>query len=263
MVGGTYGNNTCNQNLSFRASKWTAAGGLETLAKSPDSPLRANRANSVNYDGSVIVGWDDHATGPRRGAYWINGVETVIPPLNPVTFFNGEALDVTADGSMISGISGGINRDAWRLPTATGQIEFVSANPQFTTSSAAYTLSDDGGVITGWSTTSNIRTPKIWTPELGFTNFSLFLNAQGTYTEGLDIANALATSADGTIMAGFGASQFGTIGWILESPKVVLCHKPPNNPHMLTHTIDVTFPGGLANHLNHGDTLGMCQHGGM
>jgi len=262
VVGGTYGNNTCNQNLSFRASKWTAAGGLETLAKSPDS-IRANRANSVNYDGSVIVGWDDHSTGLRRGAYWINGVETVIPPLNPVTYFNGEALDVTADGSMISGISGGINRDAWRLPTATGEIEFVSANPAFTTSSAAYTLSNDGGVITGWSTTSNIRTPKIWTPGLGWTNFSLFLNAQGTYTEGMDIANALTTSADGTIIAGWGASQFGTVGWILESPKVVLCHRPPDNPHTPTHTIDVTFPVGLANHLNHGDTLGMCQHGGM
>lgn len=262
VVGGTYGNSTCAQS-GFRATKWTAAGGIETLEKSADSPTRANRANTVNYDGSVIGGWDDHATGPRRGAYWINGVEHVIT-LEPTTYFTGEALDVTSDGSIIGGTSGGPNHDAWRLDTSTGQIAYLSGNPPEGLTSAVYTLSAGGGVITGWSQTTPpapaVRTPMIWTPELGWTNLNLFLNAQGTYTEGVGIGNATATSADGRVLAGAAASQFGTVGWILETPKAVVCHQVR---HFTWKSIDVSFPDELGAHLIHGDTLGLCQHGGM
>jgi len=33
-----------------------------------------------------------------------------------------------------------------------------------------------------------------------------------------------------------------------------------NNP--ATHNLDVSFPEGLGDHLAHGDTVGLCQHGG-
>ena len=38
----------------------------------------ATRANAVNDDGSVIVGWQDSRTGLRAAAKWVNGVEELI-----------------------------------------------------------------------------------------------------------------------------------------------------------------------------------------
>jgi hypothetical protein len=96
---------------------------------------------------------------------------------------------------------------------------------------------------------------------VGF-DFNTFLNAQGTYTEGIALGNATAGSADGRTIAGFAASLFGNVGWIMNTPKSVLCHRPPDHPGQKTKTIDVTFPDSLGDHLAHGDTFGMCQHGG-
>ena len=56
----------------------------------------ATRANAVNADGSVIVGWQDQPTGERTAAKWVNGVEELI--LTPSGGFNGEAQAVSADG---------------------------------------------------------------------------------------------------------------------------------------------------------------------
>ena len=38
----------------------------------------AARANAVNADGSVIVGWQDQPSGERTAAKWVNGVEELI-----------------------------------------------------------------------------------------------------------------------------------------------------------------------------------------
>ena len=57
----------------------------------------AARANAVNADGSVIVGWQDQMDGQRTAAKWINGVEAIIVTANGN--FNGEALAVSAKRS--------------------------------------------------------------------------------------------------------------------------------------------------------------------
>ena len=53
----------------------------------------ATRANAVNADGSVIVGWQDQPTGERTAAKWVDSgtgyVEELI--LTPSGGFNGEA----------------------------------------------------------------------------------------------------------------------------------------------------------------------------
>ena len=54
---------------------------------------------------------------------------------------------------------------------------------------------------------------------------------------------------------------FGDVGWAMRRPKVVICQANPGDPS-ITHVIDVCFPGGLTDHLNHGDTAGLSRHGG-
>ena len=48
---------------------------------------------------------------------------------------------------------------------------------------------------------------------------------------------------------------------IIEVPKAVVCHKAPGSTGA-PKNLDVTFPEGLAEHLAHGDTLGICPFGG-
>jgi hypothetical protein len=39
--------------------------------------------------------------------------------------------------------------------------------------------------------------------------------------------------------------------------KVNICHAPPGRPSN-TQTINVPFVGAMADHLKHGDTIGVC-----
>ncbi|MGH9870418.1 MAG: hypothetical protein ACREAA_19970 [Candidatus Polarisedimenticolia bacterium] len=261
IVGGTWGNGCAT--AGFRATKWTAAGGTVALAKYPDSPTRASRANAVNFDGTIFGGWDDHITGFRRGAYWMNGVVNVFEPNPSAVNIHGETLKSNSAGTILVGTNGTNLKGGWRYFTSTGVMEILSVNngPTDRQGSAA-ALSEDGEVITGWNMTTSTRIPTIWTSALGWFDFNLFLKSQGTSTEGIGISNALAVSADGRRIAGGAASLFGNLGWILDTPKSVLCHRPPDHPGGKTITIDVTFPQGVPDHLAHGDTFGMCQHGG-
>jgi hypothetical protein len=267
VVGGTYGSG-CGT-ASFDATKWTVGGGMETLAKSPDSPTRSYRANGANYDGSVIIGWDDHTTGIRRGAYWVNGVQYFFGTLDPNILFVGEGHDVTGDGSTIVGQQAGADlpgqpakKAAWRYSVANQTLEMLSDNTN-DRRGAVRVISDDAKVLSGWTDLQLGRLATIFTDDLGWTPFKAFLNAQGTWYEGSDILNANGISSDGSRIMGNSATFFGNTAWVLDTPKVVLCHRSPDNPGQKTQTLDVTFPDGLGEHLAHGDAVGLCQHGGV
>ena len=247
----------------FDAAKWTAATGTVALPKSPDSPTRANRANKVSYDGSVIAGWDDNIFGNRRGAYWVNGVQHLFGSVD-ISNYYGEGLSVARDGSMIVGLQKGIQanepKGAWRFHVATQQTDLLSDNTNDRQGGAS-TISDDGSVITGWTQLQNGRQATLWADGLGWAVFKDFLNVQGTYYEGTEVLNATDITADGHRLVGNSATLFGTQGWIIDMPKVVMCHRAPHTSGE-PHTIDIGFPDGIGDHLAHGDTIGLCQHGG-
>jgi hypothetical protein len=57
--------------------------------------------------------------------------------------------------------------------------------------------------------------------------------------------------------SGYAPNLKGLAGWVIDIPTVNICHAPPGNPTN-THSITVSFRGDMANHLNHGDTIGYC-----
>ena len=65
-------------------------------------------------------------------------------------------------------------------------------------------------------------------------------------------------SADGHVMTGTLASQFGNIAFALKTPTSVVCHAPAGSPTQIQTTV-VSFPHGLDAALAGGDTLGPCQ----
>ena len=271
VVGLSYANGCSQSNGTIRGF-WSRNGATIALPKSPDALPRAGRANTVNYDGTVVGGWDDASNGYRRGAYWNVGLDGVAGPANIVqtdpTNPSGEALEVSADGTTILGYNGRMNASdfdtlAWHI-TPPGSLEFFP-NLEGGHQASAIAVSDDKRVVGGYSGVGDwipyTRVPTIWTEELGWTNLNLFLNAQGTYAQDITIANPMAMSGNGQVITGWAGSIFGSVGWVVKMPKVVICHANPGNP-AITHTIDVSFPGGMADHLAHGDTIGMCQTGG-
>jgi hypothetical protein len=95
------------------------------------------------------------------------------------------------------------------------------------------TASSDKNLLVGYTDFPgfpSVRTPNIWTPEFGWAGFTNSLDVLGT-------------------------------NYIVKTPKVVICHAPPASVSKM-HTVDLEFPGDLASHLAHGDTVGICGFGG-
>jgi uncharacterized membrane protein len=247
VVGLSYGRGGCYGG-TIRGFKWTAAGGTVALPKF-DTFDRYGRANAVNYDGSVIVGWDDASNGLRRGAQWRNGVVSLIKKgTNPV----GEGLDVSRDGQYVVGaINFATNGQAWRYRPSTG-IQQLGALP-FQTGGVTNAISDDYEVITGYSTSleTGVLSPAIWTSALGFSDVNDFLQSQGINTDGAAIGSGTALSADGRTIVGVMLTRFGYVPWALKIPTVLICHAGQTNV--------VGFPQGMNAALLQGDTLGPCD----
>jgi uncharacterized membrane protein len=254
VVGLSYGTQGCGLS-TIRGFKWTAAGGTVALPKF-DAPSRASRANAVNYDGSVIVGWDDANSGQRRGAQWRNGVSSLI---KKGTLSVGEAMGVSGDGQHIVGsINSATNYDAWLWSQPSGIQDLGALAGQ----GGGYTsaINDDASVVVGqsWNFGTGILTPTIWTSGMGATDFNQFLSAQGVNTSGIAIATGMAMSADGRTITGYAQSPIGHLGWVVKTPTSVVCHAPAGSPTQL-QTTAVSFPQGLDAALASGDTLGPCQ----
>lgn len=274
VVGLAWGNGCRTQDVRGFVSK---NGITRTLPKSPDSPLRANRANAVSFDGSLIAGWDDSFQGLRRGAFWTVDSDGTIGPANliqpdPVAFA-GEGLEVCRDGTSIVGLNSRPDSSPTALMPAyhydlPGGLQTYPNLPG-ATRGAADCVSDDNQIVGGWSDVptnppfpGTTRIPTLYTSAMGWTNLNVFMNSQGVFAQDIAIANPTAMSADGKTIVGWANSVFGQVGWVLQIPKSVVCHANPGSPGTV-HTIDVSFPGGIADHLAHGDTLGLCEDGGQ
>jgi hypothetical protein len=162
---------------------------------------RSSRANAVNADGSVIVGWQDAESGFRQGAIWewdgtnYNQSLIVDPNGNPML----EAGEVTADGRFVIG-GGNSSTRAWRFDTVTGDFEFFGqlGVHTFNPSYGATSISDDGRIVIGFerSFPPNPLTgtePFIWIEGQGTFN----LNNWVTNTLGIDLGGTRLTTVLG------------------------------------------------------------------
>jgi uncharacterized membrane protein len=254
VVGQSYGDSCFRGGI--RAFKWTAGGGSVALPKF-SSFNNMSRATAVNYDGSVIVGLDESTTGQWRGAFWKNGVVKLITRLGVNV---SSALDVSRDGQYIVGESSlASSNNGWRYSVASNTVELLGSLPSYD-HALTTAISDDHNVIVGYSTSSSTggTSPTIWTPGLHWTNFNTFLLAQGVNLTDVYPYAPTAMSADGRVITGVLASQFGDIGYVVKTPTSVVCHAPSGSPTQLQTTI-VGFPLGLNDALTAGDTLGPCQ----
>ncbi len=204
------------------ASQWSEGSGLRVVDNSPQVG-DSSRANGVNYDGSVVVGWQDG--NGRQGSVWVNGVQELI-------FDNGgnaaqEALAVSGDGTWVTGygIGGffGPPGEAYRYNTVTDTYETI---PNLAVGGGrtmgATAITDDGSMIVGgtWPLgPAFFGSAFVWTEDAGTVSFTDFLDANGVaYPVGYNFAFASAMSSDGEWIAGWGDGGAGIESWVVHIP---------------------------------------------
>jgi uncharacterized membrane protein len=196
------------------AIKWTDGEGVIDLGSTVDGS--SSRANGVNVDGSVVVGWQDG--NGRQGAVWVNGVQELIFRTNGTPA--GAAQKVTADGEWVTGIdiAGFFGfAEYWRYNTITDTYENLGNLATGAQSRASgNAITDDGSIIAGgtWGLgPATFGTAIIWTAETGTILFSDWLTAQNVdFDAGYEFAFVTDVSSDGSWFTGWGRTSDGQIG---------------------------------------------------
>ena len=160
----------------------------------------ATRANAVNGDGSVIVGWQDQLTGERTAAKWINRVPE--PILTDSGDFNGEAHAVSADGNTVVGGGYAFGDLAWIWRSGLGVQPIGMTNKG---SFIALDVSDDGKTAIGFVQKGFNERAFIWRENKGAAFLDTLLANRGvTIPPGWSLLVASVISADGKTIYGWG-----------------------------------------------------------
>jgi len=220
------------------AFKWTEAGGVEAL------PPRLNPAHGVSYDGSIVVGlnipyqpsgydydvsWDGRVVvgqGYSEAYREEAGVHTWLGDL-PGSDFGSGAYAVSPDGAIAVGygttlVNEGGQQISTALPirwtepegmVALGQWHYGNARD---ISAGKIVIVGEGSVLKG---TGYDRKAFRWTPATAMESIDELLLAQGINVAALGwtLSDAVATSANGRIIAGWGTNpQQGLEAWLVE-----------------------------------------------
>ncbi len=205
------------------AIRWTQAEGIVDLGS--NAVGRSSRANSVNYDGSVVAGWQDGAG--RQGAVWVNGVQELIFQSDGVTAAQ-EAFAVSGNGQYATGL--GLGRffapgNAYRYNIDTDTYEVLDNLTSGAGSRmAGADITDDGSIIVGgtWGTgPATFGTAFIWQEGVGTMSLSDYLDGLGiAYDDGFHFAFASGISSDGQWITGWGnyGSPATTTSFVVKIP---------------------------------------------
>jgi hypothetical protein len=266
---------------NYQGFKWNPAAGISLLPvashKDDGSPSNS-RPNRVSADGGTVVGWEEtmaRVTLPeewgggtdewldRVAAYTHNGKTQLVR--NEIGDTMDEAKAVSFDGNVIAGSQYDGTSPfgaAWYKRVDTNTLTYFGPiNGGTTTTPSA--ISKDGSLIVGFAGNPWFDWqpgPFIYSNQLGMLDFNEFLKRQGGNLEGVEnnLWSPLAISEDGSAVGGWAYGKLGAFGWVVQMPKVFVCHAPPGNTGSL-HTVSVPFPIGMNEHLAHGDTVGPCQ----
>ncbi len=163
----------------------------------------SSRANGINDDGSVIVGWQDQPDGTRSAAKWVNGVEELI--LTPSGELNGEALAVSGDGNAIVGAAYNLRDGAWIWRPATGVQRIGEGRGK---SFILLDVSDDGKTAVGFTREGahgGHQRAFLWRDGRGVIILAKYLADRGVVVPaGWDFQVASLISADGNTVYGWG-----------------------------------------------------------
>jgi hypothetical protein len=201
---------------SANAIYWTQGSGVVSLGTSV--PNRSTRANATDFDGDVVVGWQDNATGFRQGAFWTNGVQTLISSAGGAPM--GELGAASADGRWLGGIGVSSNNfQAYLWSASTGVIDLGHLQPTYRGSVTG--ISADGRIAVGFDRPFGpalFGRGFLWTAATGMVDLNTVAANAGINVGNTILSLPLAISADGLTIVGAGLAGGQAIGWRLVLP---------------------------------------------
>jgi len=207
----------CDYSVGGEAFRWTTTSGMQGLGGFPGQSVDSS-ARATSGDGSVVVG--QSAVGAQIEAFrWTAQTGMVSLGVLPGATWSG-ANDVSADGSVIVGVSGSSGTPTWAQAfvwtPASGMIG-LSDFPGSSQSSYAYGVSDSGLVIVGDAGDEAVY----WKYGQGPYSITDTLTAAGVTTHfGWWLRFAEAVSADGLRIIGHGVNPVGLDrGWLVTLPE--------------------------------------------
>ncbi len=271
------------------AFKWTAKTGMTLLPKTSEEQQcpdpwnggayrceGASRANAVSGSGNVVGGWEEipEVGGNRVGSIWQGNKQTLLrDPVgnNAMGGWVGEVMGVNSAGTIAVGLqSGPLLKDAYKWTPTKGVTSLGRYPGQVCyfdwetlqdvcedRETVAYSVSDDGTVITGSSRLLNlVDDAAIYTPKMGWMLLAEFLQRQGVLEASRWQILGANVSADGKTLAGTALPLAADYyqGFRLDLDQVFVCHGKGKS----ANTLRVGFPDAMEQHLAQGDTVGFC-----
>jgi probable HAF family extracellular repeat protein len=191
------------------AFRWTDGSGMQSLGTLPGGTSSEGR--KVSRDGGTIIGIAGTSNGDRAFAWTEVGGMQSLGLLSPSDGASS-AWGVNVDGSVIAGVSGsnaviwinGVAQNIGMLPGATNAI--------------AFTVSDDGSLVGGYSFFGFEATATLWSQELGTVDLNTYLPTLGVDLTGWELDYTRDISADGTTIVGEGVFNGEPRGWVVTIP---------------------------------------------
>ena len=198
-----------NANGNNEAFRWTSTSGMEGMGFLSDDGFPGSEARGISDDGSVIVGDSTNANGNSEAFRWTSatGMESIGDLAGGIV--SASALDVSADGSVVVGISrSDFGLEAFRWTSADGMMGLGDlAGDIF--DSRALGVSADGSVIVGTGNGLDDGDAFRWTSDGGMQSVASMLTASGINLTGWQLTDAQAVSYDGNIIVGSGINPDG------------------------------------------------------
>lgn len=203
------------------AMQWTEGVGVIDLGSNAIG--QSSRANGVNYDGSVVAGWQDGSG--RQGAAWVNGVQELI--FTNTGAASQEAQAVSGNGEWVVGIGiGGFVApgNAYRYNTISNVYEALpNLDVGAQRTMGAYDTNADGSVVVGgtWGFgPATLGNSFIWREGAGTMTIGDYLDSLGiAYEAGYTFNFCSGISSDGEWLTGWGRSATGGLGsWMVHIP---------------------------------------------
>lgn len=190
-----------------------------------------SRATAVNYDGSVIVGFDENPVfGNRWPAVWVNGVKTLLIDSGEKAL---EATAVNNEGTIVGGMAtreGSELAEAalWYWNGAGWDLEVIGAlfgtHPIYG-SAQVNDMTPGAEMVVGINSLGGgLSDGFIWTPDGGMQEIGDYLLANGINIDpNLDLLSVTSVSNDGSILAGTAretVEPWGYKSWIVRQPRI-------------------------------------------
>lgn len=237
VVGGVYNYEAINDESTVRydAAAWVN-GEMINLGNKFADINRASKACKTSYDGSVIVGWQDHH-GPWFGSVWRkndNGVyEQSLMIADPSLTEDdvdmsdtpegradmnakllGHCNAVSSDGKIIGG-RGGVNFAVWGPWLWSEEKGLVLLDDTEYSDYMVYDMTNDGSLVVGQAGQGG--SSFIWTEETGFMEANRYVSfILGIDMQGYSIAGIYDLSPNGRYITGWAMKGEGKVAYVLD-----------------------------------------------